>query len=220
MQRAPEHEHPGGAVPEPRHDHGQEIVEQGPRLPLPVAAQGDVDVVPEPGGERDVPAAPELREVERAVGVEEVVVQAETHQRGDADGEVGVAGEIKVDLHRVAQHRHQQLVAGVGDGAVEGEVVVDGQVVGQHALLQQAADDQPEAQAQFVPGGGLGAADLREEAPGARDRAGEQQREEREVEAEFEEVRMPVVFAAVHIHGVADGLEGVERNADGQDDVG
>ena len=67
--------------------------------------------------------------------------------------------------------------------------------------------------------GGLGPADLGQEAAGTRDGAGEQQGKEGQVEAEFQEVRMSVILAPVHIHGIADCLERIEGNADGQDDV-
>src|SRR5690606_27516404 len=72
VEGAPGDEGPGGAVPEAAQEHGGHEVELGAHRALAVAAQGDVEVVAEPGGEADVPAAPELAGVARGVGHGEV----------------------------------------------------------------------------------------------------------------------------------------------------
>ena len=60
VQAAPEDERPHGAVPQPGDEHGRHEVDIRPDRSLAVAAQRYVDVVADPAGQRDVPAAPEL----------------------------------------------------------------------------------------------------------------------------------------------------------------
>ena len=67
-----------------------------------VPAEGDVEVVAQPARERDVPATPEVLEVTCRVGRVEVHREAEAEEQGQADGDVGVAAEVAVDLHGVA----------------------------------------------------------------------------------------------------------------------
>jgi len=66
-----------------------------------VAAHRDVEVVLQPLGERDVPPLPEAAAVRGLVGGVEVCREAEAHEEGHAYGDVGVAGEIGIDLQGV-----------------------------------------------------------------------------------------------------------------------
>ena len=68
-----------------------------------VAAERDVEVVAEPGRQRDVPAPPELGEALRDVRVVEVLEEAEPEHPAEPDRHVRVAGEVEVDLERVAE---------------------------------------------------------------------------------------------------------------------
>ena len=49
VPQSPDQESPVGAVPDPRHQEYQALVQFGPLLSLPVPAQGNVYVIPEPG---------------------------------------------------------------------------------------------------------------------------------------------------------------------------
>ena len=80
-----------------------------PPWPHPVAPQGDVDIVPEPGGQGDVPPPPEVGDGHRQVGMVKVFQEMETKHAAHADGHVTVAGEVEVDLQSVGhgpQPRH------------------------------------------------------------------------------------------------------------------
>ncbi len=68
VESAPEHEDPCGTVPEPAEKHGDEEVEVAAGVPFSVAAEGEVEVVAEEGGECDVPASPELDDIGGTVG--------------------------------------------------------------------------------------------------------------------------------------------------------
>ena len=99
--QAPEHERPAGPVPQAAEEEDGQQVEIDPRLRDPAAAQRDVDVVAEPGGERDVPAPPEVLHGAGDVGIVEVLDELEAQHPPQPDGHVRVAREIEVDLQRV-----------------------------------------------------------------------------------------------------------------------
>ncbi len=80
-------------------DGGEDEV--GEEAGMAVAAEGYVEVVAQPVGERHVPAAPEVGGIGGFVGRVEVGGQVEAHHHGHADGYVGVAREVGIDLHGV-----------------------------------------------------------------------------------------------------------------------
>ena len=63
VQPAPDHEVPARAVPQPAEQHGDHQVAVACALAAAVAAERDVQVVAQPGRQRDVPAPPELADV-------------------------------------------------------------------------------------------------------------------------------------------------------------
>ena len=82
MSEAPQQEGPGCTVPDAtEHEDDQDVEDPSPELHA-AAAEGDVDIVAEPGGEGDVPAAPEFLQVERLVGETEVLFQRDAEVRG------------------------------------------------------------------------------------------------------------------------------------------
>ena len=79
------------------------------RTPSAVAAERDVEVVAQPARQRHVPAPPEVLERQRPVGGVEVLREADAEQQRAADGDVGVAGEVGVDLDGVGVDADEQL---------------------------------------------------------------------------------------------------------------
>ena len=80
----PEVEVPAGPVPEARERPDDEDIHALADLPAAVAAQGDVDVIPEPGGQGDVPAPPELGHALGDIGVIEVDAELEAQHPAQA----------------------------------------------------------------------------------------------------------------------------------------
>ncbi|KDA51785.1 hypothetical protein L963_1498 [Leuconostoc mesenteroides subsp. cremoris T26] len=91
VQRAPQHEGPGGAVPQAAEQHRDEEIHVAAPRPLAIASQRHVEVVAQEGRQRDVPAAPELDDVGRLVGRIEVERQAHAQAQRQADRHVRVA---------------------------------------------------------------------------------------------------------------------------------
>ena len=107
--------------------------DEGGRSALAVAAEGDVQIVLEPVAERDVPAFPEAGGVGGFVGRIEVEREVEAHEHGYAGGDVGVAGEVGIDLEGVEEEGGEVFEWGVEEGIVENAVDKgDGEVVAEH----------------------------------------------------------------------------------------
>ncbi len=100
MQAAPEHEAPIRAVPEASEQHGEAKIRVSARDAAAISAQRDIEIVAQPGGERDVPALPEVGESRRCVRVAKVIRQGEAEAHGDADRARRIAGEVAKDLAR------------------------------------------------------------------------------------------------------------------------
>ena len=197
-----------------------EQVQQQPRLPDARAAHREIDIVPEPAAERDVPAVPELREGAGDVGIVEVLLEAEAEHRPKADGHVGIAGEIVVELQGVGHTAEPGHGRGdlPGRGEAEARLPGEGEVVGEEDLLAEAAQKAADALLKALLGD-LPLADLGGDAVVADDGARDELREEGDVEPEIEHTALHLGLAAVHVDAVAHGLEGKEGDADGERDL-
>ncbi len=186
VDNAPEHEHEGGSVPQSCHSHRQQTVEVGAQTVVAVASERNVQVVAEPCGERDVPSAPELREVGRLVRKTEVVLQTYSQQCRQSDAYVAVAGEVAIDLHGVAQHSHEVLKPRISFRRFEYPVVVLRYVVGYDSLFHQSNYYKPQSGVNHSFGHvALETAQLRKEVARTCYRSCQQEREERDVEQIF-----------------------------------
>ena len=115
------------------------------QAPAAVAAERDVEEVAQEARERHVPAPPEVAEPGRPVGLRKFCGKTKPEQQREADRDVGIAGEVAVDLGGVAVGGQQHV--GPAVGLRDGEHRFDerpGQIVGDHDLLDQAERDQRE----------------------------------------------------------------------------
>ena len=217
---APEDVAPRRAVPEPAEDHGQEQVEEDAGLPAAGTAERVVDEVAQPPAEGHVPAPPEVADAGRRVGVVEVVGDLDAEQQRAAAHEVHVAGEVAVDLRGVADERHPQRRRRVVLGRLED--VADAELEQQrrdHHPLEQARQDEGDGEGQLLDAGRRPRLDLRQQVAAPADGTDQQLGEERHEQREVGEALRPRPRPAVDLDEVGDGLEGVERDADGQDDL-
>ena len=77
---SPQNESPCGAVPESSEQHGDNQVDVGSYVAFAVSSKRNVEVVFQPAGEGDVPAAPEFGDGRRFIGGVEVFVEMEAEQ--------------------------------------------------------------------------------------------------------------------------------------------
>ena len=197
-------------------------VQPPPAFALAVAAEGNIQVVAEPGGQRDVPARPEVADARRQIRRVEVLHQVETEDLRRADRDHGIAAEIAVDLQRKGQSRQQQRHAAEGHVVVPHGVHEDRCPVGDDHLQEEAPDHQDGALChalripQFLF---VGVLHLGQQIFRALDRPCHELREERHEQSIAQEISLGLRVAAVHVDDVAQRLERVERDADGQQQV-
>ena len=71
-------------------------------IALPTSAERNIEVIPEPLGQGNVPAPPELGDAGGDVGIVEVVLELKAEHLTQADGHLGIAGKVKKQLQAVA----------------------------------------------------------------------------------------------------------------------
>ena len=217
--QSPEQEGPVRAVPDAGERPDNEDVQQLPRTSAAVAAEGDVDIVAEPGAERHVPAPPELRDAPGNVGVIEVLLELKAYHAAEADGHVRVTGEVEVDLQREgydAQPGAENGEPAVGDGGVVVPELAEA-VCDEH-LLRHADHEALDAGGELVNAAGT-EVELVRNVLVAHDGARDELREERDKGAEADIVALHVRVAAVDVYRVGHRLEGIERDAYRQGDA-
>src|SRR5690349_10601682 len=88
-------------MPEAAEAHDDHQIEVGARPPAAIAAEGNVEIGPEPRRERNVPARPELGERARQIGTVEIDRETVAEQQAEAERDRGIAEEIGIDLEAV-----------------------------------------------------------------------------------------------------------------------
>jgi hypothetical protein len=111
VQRAPDDVNPVGAMPQPAQQHRNHQVEVRAEFSFFIAAQRDVEVVAQPGGQRNMPPLPEVLDGDGLVRAPEVFGQLKPEQQRQTDRHVGIPGKIAVNLDRVAVYAHQVFKA-------------------------------------------------------------------------------------------------------------
>ena len=161
-----------------------------------------------------MPAMPELGWRGSAVGEREVFEQMETHQRSNADAYVAIAREVAIDLNGIAEDAHHALEARIGGRAREDPIVVLGNVIGNHTLLDETDHHKPQTHIETPLGNCTRFANLRQQDMGSGDGPCQKQGEKREIEEEFQQRDLHREPAAIDIDHITDGLKGEEGDAD------
>jgi len=167
-----------------------------------------------------MPAAPEFGDVRRQIRPLEVRRKAIAEQARAATRDVGVAGEVEIDLQREREHAHPRrhiraaplrvVKICIGYRCIE---------VRQRDFLEQAFEDFTQTPARILIAQRERLADLWKEMHRADDRAGDQVREERDEQREIKHAALCTQIAAININGVGDAFEGEEADADRQHDA-
>ena len=163
-----------------------------------------------------MPAPPELGDGARDIGVVEVPRKLKAQHPAQAHGHVGVAGEIEVDLQGEGDHAQP----GARRGELRGGQSLVGvpelpQIVGQQYFLAQTYREGLYAGGKplhrVVP-----VVDLISQLLILDDRPGDELGEQGDEGAEIDEIPLDRCVTPVDVDGIGHGLEGVERDADGQ----
>ena len=151
---APEQEAPAGTVPDAGETPDRQKIQAEPAEAHPVAAQGNVYIIPEKGGQGNVPAAPEIPDGHCHIGIVEVLGVGEAADLTEAQGHVGIGGEIQIELQHVAETaqpgaQHRGLPAAQ---EAEGQKALAelSQMIRQQTFLGEARQKTAEAQQKAV----------------------------------------------------------------------
>ena len=176
------------------------------------ATQGDIDIIAEPCGERDMPTPPELRYVAAEIRYVEVAHESDTEQLGDAYGYVGVAGEVAINLNGEQHGCEEECAARVGGIISKYGIHVGGAVVRHDNLFEQSPKDLAHAVHRLRVVEMPLSEELRQEIGGAFDRSGNELGKERQECGKGNEVMRGLYLPTVHIYGIGQGLESVETD--------
>ena len=201
-------------MPQARQGPDHKQVADLPSPGAPAAAQGDVHIVPEPAGQRDVPPPPELRDAPGDVGIVEVFQKVKAKHPAQADGHVGVGGEIKIDLKGVG-NGPQPGEGRRGRRRGKGRVRHFRHRVGQQHLFPQTEQKPHRPGGKFLHALPAGV-DLRRHGGVPHDGARHQLGEEGDIQGDLQRILLHGGVAPVHIDHIAQALKGEKGDADGQ----
>src|ERR1035437_1846330 len=139
--------------------------------------------------------------------------QVETHWRRAAAGHVGVAAEVEEYLPAERNRCQNEGRRAKRLRIVVNPLHVKGKVVGQRQLLEEADEKKRGAVGEVLHPDLRELIELRQQMPRALNWASHQLREEAHERGKTEEVALPMHVAQIEIDGVAQGLEGEERDA-------
>ena len=196
-------------MPDARNEEHHGHVERP--APTTTATQRNVNVIPEPLAQSDMPPTPELRRTRGAIRAQEIERQPDPQAPGDAHGDEAVAGEVVVNAQSEDPVRQPDLVS-IGAGS---PMKLRGQIIGQGTLEEEPQRHPAESGINI---GGRPpqpeSLDLRQQGFAALDGTGHNLREE---SGEIQEIEPARQWLATNerVHGEAHQLERVKRNARG-----
>lgn len=184
-----------------------------------VASKRNVEIVLKPLGQRNVPSLPELSSITGLVRRIEVLRQVEAHQHSDSRGYVSVAGEVGIDLKRIAEQSRKVLETGVKQRILEHPVTkVYSEIITENQFLGKSVKNPEDRHTKLPPTKEERLVKLWKELLGTHDRPGHKLREETQVKTEIPEIADRPDRPAGHINHIADGLEDEERDSHRQKD--
>ncbi len=189
-------------------------------VPSRFPPERDVEVVTQPGRERDVPAMPEIGDARREVRHREVFRKDEAEEARAADGDVAVPREIEIDLHAERENgaprrEHPRMRR----GRAEIRVCRRRELIGDRHLLYQTEPRTREPVGHVFRTRRTPREQLAEEETRAHDRPRKQLREERQVERVVERPANRGHASAIDVDEIRDALKGVEADADRHEEI-
>ncbi len=218
MIGTPGNESPVGAMPEAAQQENDESVANHLGLRAAAAAQRNIDIIAEPGRERNVPPAPKLGNIAAEIRHVEISHQPDTKKFCCANGDVGITRKVAVNLESEQDGSQKQCAAALVLISVENLIDINGAIVRHHDFLEQAPKDLPHAIDGFIVVEFSWFLKLRQEVCGSFDRTRHQLREEAHESEKLHNVVCRLQLATIDINTVAQGLKSVKANADRQND--
>src|SRR5690554_4113992 len=206
-------------MPKAAHHKNDEGVAHLHSQTAPATAQGNVQVVAEPGAQRNVPAPPKFRHVAREVGEGKVLHQGKAKQACRTNGNVRVAREVPVDVKGKKHRTQKQHTARVVGRSVEKHIGKLGCVVGNHHLFKQAPKNLSQAIYRLAVLESAPGIKLWQQIAGSLNGACHQLRKKAHEGSKGNKVTRRFQLPLVHINGIAQSLKGIKADAHRQNNV-
>ena len=163
-----------------------------------------------------MPPPPEFSNAPGKIGGFKIFGQPDAEHLGHAQGDVHIAGEIGVQLHRVAQHRQGHIQPLVILPVVKHRVCQHRSPFRHHHLFEKAPQDPLDAVHHIVIVKAVGLKQLGSQVRIFSDGALEDLGKIHNIQGILERILLRLADTPVHIDTVADGLEGIEGDSQWQ----
>ena len=185
-----------------QYESGHEV-QVDPRRGATIAAQGDIEIIPQVAAERHVPPAPEILDVQRLVGRIEIDRQPDVEQERRPDRHVAIAAEIEIELERVGETGRPGAEKIERFPTLEARVCPYREGVGNDHFLEQADAENKQAKGNIPIAHDQGPArlELRHHLAVVQDRTCYEVREKGDEQRIVEEIVFPCL-AAVAVHQI------------------
>ena len=219
VKQSPCHKVQAGAMPEAGEGPDDQKIQIHPARSLAVAAERNIDILPEPGGKGDMPPLPEFTDGTRGVGIIEIFLEGEAEHAAETDGHIGVAGKIKVDLERIKQHLQPLQSRGkAAGGQIEEDIRVISEGIGEDHLFRKAVAKTLDTVSPFCQRR-LAVIDLGSDIPVFDDGPRNELRKQGDIKQDLAEIFLRIHISPINIDHVTHGLECIERDTERQRDL-
>ena len=206
-------------MPDPadrKHDQDIEILAHSA---LTVAPERNINIVAQPGCQRNMPAPPKIRDAHREIRPTEVFGQFKAHQLSDAKRHQRAAGKIEINLQRVSDRRDHNRQAGRLLKRTIDRINIDPEPI-RDDHFKEAACQKKQRRSLHGFGGKTRPLliKLNEQVLRAVDRAGEDLRKERHKGERLYRIALGAALAPRYIGQIADGFKRKIGDAKRQND--
>ena len=175
------------------------------------AAEGNVEVILEPIAERDMPAFPEAGSIGGLVRGIEVLGKVKTHEHRYANGYIGVAREIGINLQRIDKECRKILESSEKQRVFKNPVdKIDGEIVAEDDFLDETVENPKNGYAKLSTTEKIWLVELRNELVGTNYGASNKLREKGSVETKVKHIVGMANLALIDIDDITDVLESEE----------
>ena len=164
-----------------------------------------------------MPTPPELGDIATEIRNVEVPHQLDSKEFGCTDGNIGIAGEVAVNLESEEDGGKQQGAPALRLIGRKHLVDVDGTVVGYDHFFEQSPQNLAHSIDTLFIYKSARLSELRQQVRRPLDRARNELREETDESEEPDDIAGRFQLSTIDVNGIAERLEGVETDADGED---
>ena len=166
-----------------------------------------------------MPASPKFGNITGEVRKGKILLEVKAEQSRCANGNIGIAREIAIDLKSKEQGPQQESAAAIVAVVIEKLICKFCAVVGNDDLFKKSPQDLTQSVHSFVVLKFALNVKLGQQIGGAFNRAGDQLGKKTDKGRKRHKIFCGRELVSIHVYGVAQGLERIEANTDGQNNL-